>query len=80
MDELINIMSEILEEIRLLNSKLDDIRGTGLYGVSDVCDKMDDITSELESIKGDGLFNSVSDVCDKIDSLEATINAVGEIY
>ena len=30
MDELIDIMRELLDEIRSMNCKLDDIRGSGL--------------------------------------------------
>ena len=51
MDELIEIISELLTEIRELNSKIDDIKGFGLYGsINDVCDKLDDIKSEVEAI------------------------------
>jgi len=67
MDELVSVMKDILAELQEMNSKLDDIKGVGVYNsLADVCDKLDDI-------KGIGAFNSISDVCDKIDSLEVTV-------
>ena len=72
MEELIAIMSEILDEIKLLNNKIDDIRGCGIHSIDDICEKLDDI-------KGTGVDNTISDVCDKIDSLETTIT-LGDNY
>ena len=48
MDEMIEVLSAILEELQDINNKLDDIHGTGLYGVDDVFDKLDDIATALE--------------------------------
>lgn len=79
MDELIDIMRDLLEEVRSMNSKLDDIRGVGINSVDDVCDKLDDVKYELELIKGTGLYDSIVDVCNKIDSLETTIT-LGDNY
>lgn len=31
MDELVNVMEEILIELKEMNSKLDDIQGSGIY-------------------------------------------------
>jgi len=74
MDELIEIMSELLAEIRELNSKIDDIKGSGIYNsINDICDKLDDVKSSIDDLKGNGVYDSISDVCDKIDSLETTI-------
>ena len=72
MEELIAIMSEILDEIKLLNNKIDDIRGCGINSIDDICEKLDDI-------KGTDVYNTISDVCDKIDSLETTIT-LGDNY
>lgn len=81
MDEMIVLLTEIRNllsgidnklfnvefEISALNDKVDDIKGTGVYGsISDVFDKLDEI-------KGTGLYDSISDVCDKLDSIELSI-------
>lgn len=31
--------------------------------------KLDDISSDINAIKGDGLFDSLSDVCNKLDEI-----------
>ena len=73
MDELVNLMEQILAELQEMNSKLDDIKGFGLYNsISDLADKLDDIM-------GSGLYNSLTDVCDKIENLETTIT-LGDNY
>lgn len=77
MDEIVNVMQEILDELKEMNSKLDEIKGFGIYNsLCDVCDKIDSLGAE---IKGAGLYNSLSDVCDKIESLETTVT-MGENY
>lgn len=67
MDELISVMQDMLVELQEMNSKLDEIKGNGLYN------SISDLSEKLDEIKGNGLYNSLSDVCDKIDSLETTI-------
>lgn len=68
MDELICIAREILDEIRIMNSRLDDIRGFGTSSIEDVCDKLDDI-------RGSSLY-SIDDVCNKLDEVSDGIAAV----
>ena len=73
MDELVNLMEQILAELQEINSKLDDIKGSGLdNSISDLADKLNDI-------KGLGPYDSLTDVCDKIESLETTIT-LGDNY
>lgn len=38
-----------------------------------MCDKLEDVKSSIDELKGNGVYDSISDVCDKIDSLEITI-------
>lgn len=53
MDELVSIMEEILLELRMMNSKLDDIQGLGLNdSIADVCDKIDELGENLEFLIG----------------------------
>ena len=41
-----------------MNSKLDDIKGSGLYNsISDVCDKLDEVKEDLS-----GIDSSISDL------------------
>lgn len=48
MDELVSVMQDILAELKEMNSKLDDIKGTGLYNsLSDVCDKIDSLETTI---------------------------------
>ncbi|MGL4912862.1 MAG: hypothetical protein ACRC3Y_10595 [Romboutsia sp.] len=71
MEELVEILKEINDNIILLNEKLDDIKGDGLYSsLSDVCDKIEDMK---DNIQGNGLYNNLSDVCDKLSTLETAI-------
>lgn len=76
MDELVGIMRELLAEIKVMNYKLDAIRGNSLYSMEDMYDKLEDIKSEVELIKGDGLYNSVSDICDKIDDVKSEVELI----
>jgi prefoldin subunit 5 len=62
MDELIEVMQDILSELREINGKLDDIRGSGLNSIDEVC-------QALEDIKGNGLFNSLTDVYEAIQQI-----------
>lgn len=83
MDELIQLMQELLEEIRGLSSKADDILSEledinlnsddSLSELEDINRKSDDILSGIQDLKGNGTFNTISDVCDKLESLETTI-------
>ena len=69
MDEIVLIMTEILGELREINSKLDDIKGYGIdNSITDICSKLDDL-------KGSGI-NSIDDVCDKLDRIESSIDAM----
>lgn len=73
MDELVEIMREMLDEIKTMNSKLDDILGSGAYNIDDVCIKLDAAGEDLRAIRGYGLHDSIADVCEKLDSLATTI-------
>ena len=66
MDELINVLIEIRSLLFSINSKLEDIRGSGINSIDDVCDKLDDI-------RGNGLY-SLEDVCSKLDNIDMTID------
>lgn len=91
MDELILVMSDILSELRVMNSKLDDLRGTGIHSIDNVCSKLDDIVgfgtsnslsdvcSKLDDIQGVGTDNSLSDICDKLDSMETILASMETI-
>lgn len=69
MDELISVMSDILSELREMNSKLDDIKGYGLdNSIADVCSKLDEVT-------GSGLWHSLSDVYEKLGDVESSIDS-----
>ena len=48
MDEMMEVLNAILAELQDINNKLSDIQGTGLYGMDDVFDKLDDIATALE--------------------------------
>lgn len=48
MDELILVMKELLEEVRRMNEKLDDLRGNGFNSIDDVCTKLDTVSSKIE--------------------------------
>jgi len=66
MDELIDVMRSILLELQEINSKLDDIRGSGFNSIDDIC-------SKLENISG---FYSLSDVCDRLDTIDSTLSCI----
>lgn len=70
MDEMIEIMRELLDEMKLINMKLDNIQGCGVNSIDDVCDKLYDINSNLESIRGDGTDDTISDICDKLEEIK----------
>lgn len=58
MDRVVDVLQNILFELQEMNSKLDDIKGSGLYNsISDVCDKLDEVKEELSEID-----SSISDL------------------
>ena len=65
-DELISVMEEIRDLLTSIDEKLDDIRGSGINSIDDICGKLDDI-------RGIGI-NSLDDVCSKLDDIDMTIN------
>ena len=68
MDELVNVMSEILAELKEMNTKLDEIKGYGSYNsIADVYDKLTAVES------------AVNDVESGISSLETTVT-LGDNY
>lgn len=51
MDDLIFIMNEMLEELRDINRKLDEIQGNSINNsISDICDKLDIIDLSIDAI------------------------------
>lgn len=52
MDKLLNIMQEILIEMREINSNLSDLKGSGLNSMDNICSKLDEVVQEINSIKG----------------------------
>jgi len=61
MEELIVVMKEIRELLVGIDSKLNDMRGSGFNSIDDICEKLD-------GIHGDG-YRSITDICDKIDEI-----------
>lgn len=48
MDELIEKMDEILNELKLVNEKLDNIMGHGIdSSITDICSKLDSIDDDI---------------------------------
>lgn len=63
MDEVANLLQKILVELKIMNKKLDAIKGEGEdSSISNVIDR-------LYEIQGEGIYDSLSDVCDKIDEV-----------
>lgn len=59
------LLEAILDELKDMNSKLDDIRGFGINGnsLADVCEKLDEA-------KGVGIHgDTLADVCDRIEDV-----------
>ena len=85
MDDMIALLGEIRDLLVEMNGKLDDIKGDGIYtSISDVCDKIDDISvsgmctlgdvcRRIDDLQGSGIYNTIGDVCDKLDNLDTTI-------
>ena len=72
MDELADIMREVLNELKELNSKLDSIRGVGAYNsMADIYDKLDIINYSISDVK-----DEVTNVCDKLDIVDSSISSV----
>lgn len=52
MDGLVAVLESILSELQEMNTKLDDIKGSGLYdSISDACDKLDEIGDKIISLE-----------------------------
>ena len=66
MEELICVMEQIRDLLVSIDGKLDDIRGSGINSIDDVCDKLDDI-------RGAGLY-SLDDVYSKLADIDLTID------
>lgn len=52
MDEVIDLLSEILDELRTMNEKLDDIRGNEYCdgSLEDIFSKLDDIDDSINNL------------------------------
>ena len=68
MNELLMVMVEIRDLLISIDGKLDDIRGSGLNSIDDVC-------NELATIRGTGI-NSIDDVCNKLDNIDLSITLI----
>ncbi len=52
MDELVAVLESILSELQEMNTKLDAIKGSGLFdSISDACDKLDEIGDKIISLE-----------------------------
>lgn len=52
MEDLAAILSEILDELRQINSNLSDLKGSGLNSVDDICNKLESLEDVVNGIKG----------------------------
>ena len=50
MNELLMVMVEIRDLLMSIDGKLDDIRGTGINSIDDVCNKLDNIDLSITLI------------------------------
>ena len=68
MDELIEVMKDVLIELQEINSKLDEIRGSGTKSIDDLC-------SELESISSDifGIELNTSNIATDVSGISSAI-------
>ncbi|MGN8630184.1 hypothetical protein ACTNEW_01070 [Blautia sp. HCP3S3_G3] len=84
MEELVSVMMLVLEELREINTKLDDIKGIGVYGsINDLHDQLteidqsiDTLGDKIDGIRGSGVYDTISDVCDKLDNVENAVSSV----
>lgn len=84
MDQLLEVLQDIRDGIYSMNSNIEqlidsvgELKGSGLYNsISDVCDKLDSVSSTVEAIKGVGLYDTISDVCDKLDSISSSLESI----
>ena len=58
MEELIEVLEDILGELREINMKLNN----NVYS-------MDDVYHKLEEMQGDGPWNTMEDICGKLDDI-----------
>lgn len=68
MDELLDIMQEILIELRETNTHLRALAGSGITSMDDIYKKFDEVMQEINSIKGPtgydltDIYNTLSDI------------------
>lgn len=72
MDELISVMQDLLDEIRTMNYKLDEMRGSGLCSIDDLYSKLDEVSSGISALRGMGVYDSISDICDKLEAVKGS--------
>lgn len=52
MDEVVTVLESILSELQKINTKLDEIKGVGIYNnISNVCDKLDEVGDKVSSLE-----------------------------
>jgi len=70
MDEMTKLLTDILYELKTINSKLDDIRGIGVHSIDDIYYMTDTISDKLTDIQGSGLYDNLADIGSKLDNIE----------
>ncbi|MCL2708961.1 MAG: hypothetical protein FWF03_07600 [Defluviitaleaceae bacterium] len=83
MEELVEVMIDILVELREINENIRD----GFKETQAVIEKLSETTeSALEKIQGSGIYNSISDIHDQIEESVSDIkgggafNTLSDIY
>ena len=79
MYELIKIMENVRDLLKITNEKLERIQGNNYYSNSiyEVCNKLDElrenICDKLNDVQGDRLHYTIEDIYNKLNELESTI-------
>lgn len=72
-------LSDTNEKLDEMTSAVKDVKGTGIYSMDDLYKAMGDVesavSSAVDSIKGDGLFDTLADLYNVLNSIdENTMN------
>lgn len=79
MERLIAVMREILEELKSVNSKLDNISGdSNLNAITEICDKLESIDDYMSDVKDDvsNIYDRLEDIDISISSLESALKTI----
>lgn len=74
---LLNLLTEIRDELRKLNLKLSLMQGNGTWSICDLYDKVDDVRTTTRDIGAD-ICDRISDIGCGYD-LNDVVKALGEI-